>query len=286
VKKAIKKLLNTIPEIDIVWCFETNIYQDLSIFGKCKKVFHVVDPINIKNTKISKTADLTVCISNRILNQFKNICEKKVFINHGISAVAINQGKEIDFENYQLGAVINAGYIGNLSREIIDIKTIRKIVAENPSIIFHFWGPGNESNLGGETDALLQSLIQFENVIFHSVIPSSELINTIKNMDLFLLAYNNIKGVYDGSNSHKILEYLVTGKVVVSTYIDQYNDYEFKDYLVMSHEGNNDLLPSKFREVVNNISFYNSSKKMRNRREFALSNSYVLNAKKILALLN
>ncbi len=284
VKAWIKRVLKKLPAIDIVWCFETNIFRDLSIFKKSKRIFHVVDPVNEKLTGVAKTADLTVCISNRILKQFDGMQVKKIFINHALSAIAIQQSKAIDLTNYRPPARPRVGYIGNLSRAIIDTRVIQAIVLDNPAIDFHFWGPGTESNLGGETLILIESLQHLKNVFFHPPIPSAELIDTIRDMDIFLLAYKNIEGVYDGSNSHKLLEYLATGKVVVATYIDQYSAATFYSLLQMSRDGENDKLPAVFKSVAGDIAFWNTSDNMQKRRDFATGQSYTTNATRILAL--
>ena len=286
VKRWIKKLLLQLSDIDIIWCFETNIFRDFSIFGLRKKIFHVVDPIDEKLTGIAATADLTVCISNRILKQFDNVVGKKIFVNHGLSKNAIQQAKSIDFEKYIVPARLQAGYVGNLSRAIIDTGVIYNIARDNPSIDFHFWGPGTESNLGGETLLLINDLRHLKNVFFNPPVSSMDLINTIKGMDIFLLAYKKVKGAHDASNAHKILEYLATGKLVVSTYIDQYNAEKFENLLVMSPEDENNKLPGIFKTSVDQIATWNSIQKMQSRRIFAVEHSYLHNAAAILSIIN
>jgi len=286
VKNWVNKVLKKLPVIDIVWCFETNIFRSLSIFKKVKKIFHVVDPINEKQTVVSKSADLTVCISNRILKQFNGISVKKIFINHALSGITIQKAKGIEFSRYLVSGRLSAGYIGNLSRAIIDTETIYTIVQENQEIDFHFWGPGAEGNLGGETHILIESLKHLDNVIFHHPIPSVELIDVIQDVDIFLLAYKKIKGAHDASNAHKILEYLATGKVVVSTYIDQYSSNEFENYIQMSPEDENSKLPQVFKNVVDNMTFWNNKYNLEMRRDFAINNSYKENVTRILALIN
>ena len=287
VRSWIKKILKKLPKIDIVWCFESNIFKSLQVFKKSKRIFHVVDPMNENLIAVAKTVDLTVCVSKRILQQFESIHGvKKMTLNHALSRNAIQQAKEIDFNNYLIPDKLRVGYIGNLSLNLIDRKTINTIIYNNPMTEFHFWGPGKGSNLGGETNELIDSLEHLGNVFFHKAIPSEDIINTIKHMDIFLLAYNNFLGYFDGSNSHKILEYLATGKVVVSTYIDQYSGEEFADFLLMSPDGENDKLPQLFKDVVDYIDIWNSNDKMQMRREFATNQSYQANVANILALIN
>jgi glycosyltransferase involved in cell wall biosynthesis len=285
VRKWLKKVLKRLPSIDTVWCFETNIISNLAYFGKMKKILHVVDPLDERMRSIGKNADLIVCVSNRILDQFKHVDVKKDFINHALSDEAIKNACSFDAAELYRSPGRKVGYAGNLFRQIIDTNVIISVVNENPGIEFHFWGSYDslKNNLGAEDQTMLKHLQELPNVVFHGAVPASALIPAMKNMDAFLLVYKPIAGFYDSSNSHKLLEYWATGKVVISTYIDQYSGNEFNDFLRMNKENHNGDFPAMFTEVMNDLDSWNAPEKMNKRRDFALKQSYSNNAKKILA---
>lgn len=280
----IRKLMKRLPSIGLVWCFDTNSIRNLSALGGMKKILHVVDPIDSRMISVSKETDLVVCVSHRILNQFRKLDVPKVFINHGLSEQALQQARSIDFPAYKLPGPVKAGYVGNLFRQVLNPGLVAKIVDQHPAIEFHFFGPYQTSDygLGGEGLSLAAHLADKANVTFHGPVASNELIRRISGMDVFLLAYQSLPGFYDSSNSHKILEYLATGKVVVTTYIDQYAGPEFSEMLLMADEDNPEKLPQLFNRVVNDLITWNSLQRMEKRRRYALSNSYMNHVQRIL----
>jgi hypothetical protein len=90
-------------------------------------------------------------------------------------------------------------------------------------------------------------------------------------LDIFLLCYSGDKNVAEMANPHKMLEYLSTGKAVVSHYVDEYIGYPD---LIEMVESNREL-PVKFKEVVRKIEYYNSPIKSEARKVFAFQNTYM-----------
>lgn len=281
-RRWVSKLRRSLSEIDVVWCFEPNILSDFRGFKSRYQVLHIVDPVSPQSVGLGAHADLIVAVSNRILQQFEKIDRPKLFVNHALSAHAIRQARQISIQPSGKRDQIQVGYVGNLFRRIIDTEVISTIVAENPEVSFHFWGPIDKSNLGSDAQSLYEYLYNRPNVRFHGAIPSADILPTIAGMDLFLLCYKSLENVYDSSNSHKLLEYWATGRVVVSTYIDQYNAPEFEKFLVMSPEHQNNRLPELFKKVVSCLKEYNTEDAMRQRSAYACSNSYEANARLIL----
>jgi hypothetical protein len=83
------------------------------------------------------------------------------------------------------------------------------------------------------------------------------------------------------ANSHKILEYLHSGKVTVATFTDEYKD---KRELLEMVDNSNDYI-EKFKEVVKNLEIYNAKEKQQQRIEFAKSHSYDNQLNKIVSLI-
>jgi hypothetical protein len=92
-------------------------------------------------------------------------------------------------------------------------------------------------------------------------------------MDAFLICYDILKDQCHGTNYHKVMEYLSTGKVIVSNNITTYSTLPNLIEMTASRTQNNDL-PTLFKQVVSNLQHYNQPNFIKLRQEFALSNLY------------
>jgi hypothetical protein len=88
--------------------------------------------------------------------------------------------------------------------------------------------------------------------------------------DIMLFCYQERYQNDQATNSHKLMEYLGSGKVIVSTFT---KEYELNHDLIAMTRRNSDL-PDVFRTVVNDLSFYNSDTLSGKRVDFAKDNSY------------
>jgi len=95
---------------------------------------------------------------------------------------------------------------------------------------------------------------------------------------VFLICYKPDYINYHGENSHKILEYLSTGKTVVSSHISLYSDSQL---LSMAKKDRNEELISIIDDVISNIEKYNAPDLMKQRILFALENTYANHIHKI-----
>ena len=86
-----------------------------------------------------------------------------------------------------------------------------------------------------------------------------------------------------GANSHKLLEYLAFGKIVVSnkvsTYLDKYPEIVKK--INMVHEETNSTFIDLFRDAVENLDIHNSFENQEYRIKFANQFTYEEQVKKI-----
>lgn len=288
-KFQIKKILKLIDsEIDIVWCFEFNLFSDLKLFNAKYSIYHPVDPVNYKyQINPAKTADIVLSVSENILSKFKNIKTNKFLINHGLNNNFKSFAEKRILENqYKKADKIRVGYIGNLTRPIIDKNRFINLIDNNKSIEFHFWGPySNNNNLSGDEDNepyFIEYLKTKENVFLHGNKTKQELILEIKDIDIFILFYIEDKLTSDRSNSHKIIEYLATGIVVFSNEISHYKS--FNDLILMS---DNDFeINNLFKKIIDNLEFYNSKEFMEKRIDFALDNTYEKQIVRIERIIN
>jgi hypothetical protein len=157
------------------------------------------------------------------------------------------------------------------------------IISNNPLLDFYFIGPYEESNIDikKRNSKLIDSLQNFENVTLVGVVASEDLNGYLQHFDAFLMCYSGDKNTSEMANPHKILEFLSTGKVIVSHYIDEYKNYN--DIICMSKNNNN--LGKLFKDVVANLDYYNSNRKRYNRLKLAKNNTYKKQLNRIEKLL-
>ena len=90
-------------------------------------------------------------------------------------------------------------------------------------------------------------------------------------MDAFLFIYSPVKEMNGASNAHKLLEYISTGKVVISTHV---STYAGMDLLLMSGPADEHALPGMFARAVGELSVHNSVERQVSRIRYALDNTY------------
>lgn len=281
----IKKILTKINEpLDVVWSFDQAKFQNLKQFKATTTIFHPVDYIvkeSIFLTKIANHADVVFSVSQSILNKISTSTPKH-FINHGIDELFLEENESSEKPIFIRPNSLNVGYVGNLQMKLIDYINLIKTVRENPIVNFVFIGPDKKSNLGGQQQFKeLDTLKSFKNTFFTGELSKTELVKIIPFFDAFWLCYHHIKFPTEVSNSHKILEYLSTGKVVVSNYISAYQNESLLEMVK-----DNNLLSEKIKEVTSQLDFYNSPEKQQQRIAFAKENTYQKQLERIEKIIN
>jgi glycosyltransferase involved in cell wall biosynthesis len=284
----VRKLLKEIGPVDIVWSFDLgNLYPFRLLGNKAFKVFHPVDePLNKTAIEAARDADIIFSVTQEILEKYKTFQAPKHFINHGVSddfLQGVNQHK-------MLTSSVRVGFAGNLLRGDIDREILLKIMRENPTVIFECWGSyaRAQSNIGGGEDAatrdFITSLRELKNVILHGPVPSAVLAKAVHDMDAFLICYDVQKDQSKGTNYHKILEYLSTGKVVISNNVTTYQHDPLLIAMTQERLHNRDL-PGLFRNIIDNLHQYNSMDKQEYRIAFARDNTYTRQIERIEKIL-
>ncbi|MFM7851883.1 MAG: hypothetical protein ACKO96_08190 [Flammeovirgaceae bacterium] len=275
-KYHVKEILKKIgPRVDIVWSFDLgNIYPFSFFPHNTFKIFHPVDePLNQTALDSGVGADVVFSVTKEILEKYQSISVTKSFINHGVSDDFLNQPERLKDEKE-----IKVGYTGNLLRRDIDRKTLLTIIAENPHVTFEFWGSiDNSSNLGATLDTgstqFIDALRNFKNAILHGEVRSEDLANRIQFMDAFLICYDIQLDQSKGTNYHKIMEFLSTGKIVISNNVSVYKDQPHLVRMPLSRSNNNELT-AIFKQTINEIELVNSASNRQLRKDFARDNSY------------
>ena len=277
--KQIKDILSCIGDkVDIVWSFDLENLYPLHNFATSLKIFHPVDePRSQQALQAANGAQVLFSVTTEILEKYQHLPAKKYFINHGLTEefVVASVDNNIGKGNVNL----QVGLSGNWLRQDIDHACLLNIITENPAIRFNFWGSYKlrDTNIGGSNDEdtrnFIEALIKLPNVVMHGVVSSVQLAIAFKDIDLFLICYDVMKDQSKGTNYHKVMEYISTGKVTVSNNITTYQRYPELVQMVAERD-NNDKLPALFHEVVTNISYYNSDELNQMRKDFARNNTY------------
>lgn len=273
--------------VDIVWSFDLSHVFPFEAFPKrCLKIFHPVDePMNPTALNAARGADIVFSTAREILDKYQFSKTPSHVINHGLAGEFL----EVPV-NIRSGHPLHVGLSGNFLRHDIDRPVLKKIIEENPDCIFECWGSyeWKDANVGGWNDnttrEFIRDLKSKNNVVFHGVVPPAKLAAEFARMDLFLICYNLNAANRTGPNYHKVLEYLSTGKVIVSNYLSTYTD--MRHLIAMcSRPDSNDDLPAIFKQVVHSISDHNSNDLLQQRRAYAEDNTYHAQVDRIARLI-
>jgi hypothetical protein len=265
-----KKLakITGVTNFDVVWSFNPFILQNLEVFGASVNIYHPVDlHFSELDLQIAAKCDYLFCTSDAILERYSHVKVPKYQINHGLSSVFLDVKNNCDEFIVENGKKRFA-YVGNLQSRFLQFDVLSQVVVENPDVDFYFIGPERKSNFGEFKTFDYSALKELDHTHFLGVLESAKLAEILACFDGFIVSYHSDNPVYL-SNLHKTLEYLSTGKVVVTNYIDQYKG---SDLIAMVDEI--DQLPEKFKEVVANIEVYNTEDLIAKRIEFAHQNTY------------
>ena len=233
------------------------------------------EPLNPPAIQSAKGAEIIFSVTKEILEKYKTLAVPKYCINHGLSSefILANANHKQDED------ACRVGISGNLLRPDIDRQILLDIIMQNPAILFECWGPfqPKQSNIGGVEDDEVRNFIfslqQMPNLTLHGAVPTSALAKEFQRMDAFLICYDVSKDQSKGTNYHKVIEYISTGKVIISNNITTYQDLQDLVVMVQARDDNREL-PKLFKEVMQNLASYNREQLSEKRKAFALNNTY------------
>lgn len=290
---VLKKTIGRQP--DVVWCFDPYRFQNLQWFKAPVSIFFGADLFsrNILPEE-SSTADICFGVSDTITDLLRQTGKNVYFINHGLNRFFADTARGY-LSSLVNGNVQNlpkknltVGYVGNLLMEAPDRKTMKQVIAAYPDIKFIFWGQyKKEGNLvayeNPEVFAFIDYLKSQPNVVLRGAVHPSVLSEECKEVDIFWLCWQlNISKIWDGSNSHKVMEYLSTGKPVVSHYMSTYKDTQLIDMLPTK---DNSGYVQLFDQVVKRVKEGEPMDRIKARIEFSMSNTYMSHISDIEALI-
>lgn len=293
--RKIKRAIGYIP--DVVWCFDPSRFRNLLWFGARHSIFFGADLFpDGRVSGEAKTADICLGISDTIVQSMQGHVKAPVyFLNHGLSKTFADlaENKLAALRNVATSdmpkSVLRIGYVGSLVHEALDRKTMQLVISQHPELEFVFWGQYEKrGNFVAYESEEVFSFIDFlkaqPNVELRGAVLTDQLSREMQEIDLFWLCWDlQKKGVWDGSNSHKVLEYLSTGRPVVSHYMSSYKTSNLIDML---NDKSNKEFPNLFDMVVSRVMLGEPNEQMINRIEFALENTYDNNIKVIEKLVD
>jgi hypothetical protein len=243
-KRHIQKMEKAIGQFDLVWSFDLTGAIPLKYFNANRKIFFAADwPPNKDAVDAAESADLVVSVAQEILDQYPEN-HKKLLVSHGVAQCFIDAGK-IPFS--KTDEQFRIGMSGNFLRPDIDRTVLLDIIASFPDILFECFGAyeAKNSNLGGAKDqdtiAFIEALKAAPNVLLHGMLAPEKLALELRRMDAFLICYNVEKDQSKGTNYHKVSEYLMYGRPIVSNYVSAY-DFEGSGVSLVSKSENNSKL--------------------------------------------
>lgn len=276
-RKQAKKIARKIAQkIDIVWDFDCNfMFGRLKDFGAALNIFHPVD--SGSEYPRYKLPDIVFSVSPVLLKKYALGDVPFHFINHGLTGafeqLAVEELENTEETDYDKKQILDIGYFGNLKHRAIDRQAFRLIIEQNPDHHFHFWGPYElkQSEQNPDLKDFIQFLSDRENCFLYGTVSQDEIAKRSRNIDVFLTCYQKM-ATYHADNSHKILEYLSTGKVVVSNFLSVYAN---EAVLQMPDDFSNEKLPEIFKETIQEIKHHNAYEQRKERLNFALENTYI-----------
>jgi hypothetical protein len=265
---------------DVVWCFDVNLYSDLRCFRAPLKIFHPVDQVLLSyQADVAASADAVLSVSDEILRNMQQHGTPQLRVEHGLAPefVALAERRFSETE-YHRNDPIRVGYVGNLLMPYVDREVLLDLIAGHEQMKFHFWGPRSpdESNVGAENSRasaeFIRALESRPNVVLHGPQPPSALAQQIGDVDLLLMCYSVARDPNRGCNSHKILEYMSTGRAIVANHVSDYANKQ--DLIEMMSADGSGTMAELFDNVVRKIDRHNSPERRHMRLAYALDNSY------------
>jgi len=281
---------------DLVISFDPCRFENLKWFGAEKTLFFAAD-LYLSSSVPGEvgTADICLGVSPTIVNLLNKNNPASYYINHGVNAVFVEMAKRQKkqmtlFKGLVPSKAQTAGYIGNLLIGSLDRETMRRVIISHPKITFIFWGQydrGQDNMVAHEAKEVwdfIDFLKESANVILRGPKNQEELALEILQADFFWVCYDlHVSWQVDGSNSHKILEYLATGRPVIANHTLAYNH---TDLIYMLQENNNSSYCSLFDKTVEQIKFGEKEELINSRLDFALANAYSRHIELIDSLLS
>ena len=255
-------------QFDIIWSFDNSVFFDFDTLPKAVvKITHIVDlNQHFETARAASTADYCFCTTDIIRNRLLQFNPRVSKILHGCHVPAC-------FNRIaRTSTAVRVVYSGNLAMPSIDWIVLDNIVGDNATTEFCFIGPGNNRFDGdvGMNDAK-RRVLAADNTKVLGTVSSDMLQGYYRSADLLIIAYREEFHAYQ-ANPHKMMEYLASGKMIVSSYCAEYSDLSKKGLIMMSDR--NAEFPECFSRALKELPRWNTEVLGKERQQFAGENTY------------
>lgn len=254
--------------IDIVWLFENSRFFDMSFAEGRRRIYQQVDlNQDFHPVEAARSADLAIALSEPIERRIRPAAPHYLRLGHGVATLEEAPVAEAALNERFPSDMKHAVLVGNLDIPYLDIELLADLVADNPSVRFHFVG-------GYKKDKrFYQSLGAAPNVVWWGFQPAEALPSILRRADVLLLAYLAEKWRDQLANPHKLLEYLASGRPVLTTETLEYATRP--DLVHMATDR------ASYRQLFLKCLAENSKDATERRRRFAAEQSYSNQIKRI-----
>ena len=261
-----------LTNFDIVWSFDPYRFQCLKIFGAAVNIYFSADwhvATKLQN-RIVANADIVFCPSRALLSFIKT-GTPAYFLSHAVSEYFFTDAVVTNVPGKNQ---VKVGYVGNLQSKFLHFSLLKNVIQENRTCDFLF--------VGDDSSGEIQSLMKFENVYFFGKISNEKVPSFLNACDILLLCYDTENYGVEASNSHKIMEYLASGRSVISTRVREYED---QPELILMPDANSGL-PALLQKVALELSHFNSIVMQERRKHFARKHTYPSQLERVDNLIN
>ncbi len=253
--RVIKKLENLADcRFNIIWSFDNSVFTDFNT-DQYLCISHIVDfSQDFSFERAAKNADINLAVSENIREKQLKYNIHSYKIGHALDDMFLDHSfmkKQCELPGKNR---IKALTIGNLKSAYIDWNLAISVYEHFKNIDFVHIGPyGNEK-------------IEKDNVFFIGAKNKSELPGLMQSADFLFIFYDYEKHKDQLTNSHKILEFLSSGKALVC---NKFSDYEEVDLLYQCANPED-----YFRAIHKVIDKKEDSELVKKRQTFASQKTY------------
>lgn len=262
-------------KFDLIWSFDNSVFFDFSALSELTyKISHIVDlNQDFQTAKAANTANLCIGVIPQIVKRLKQYNRNTILVSHGFAVTKETHSKTLPGKNK-----IKALYAGNMAMPYIDWDILFESIKHSGEIDFIFLG----SNLLAAKKKLAQ-LTSAENVFFLEPVPATELPSYLISSDILILAYTQ-EYFSNYASPHKMLQYLASGKIILSSSIRQYS--QLAKYGLIFIANNSQEFVDSLQTISKNIDKHNSNSNMEKRRKYVIGETYDDKIDLIESLLN
>jgi hypothetical protein len=273
VLKKLEKLCE--GKFDIVWSFDNSLFFNFNAFSKeILKISHIVDfNQDFVFRGAASTADFCFSPNQFIIEKFLKYNNRTYFINHGVAIQDNIASVDLVLPGRNEAKTL---YGGNIDIDYFDWDTFERVVDENLKVDFILAGPW-------KMKYKKRQFLLKPNVYYLGVLEKDVLLHYYRLADILLLCYKAGDYKEQLANPHKMMEYLASGKMICTTFTEEYKFLSDKELISMS-KGNNNF-PDLYKDVFDDLEYWNADEKKALRKAFALKNTYGKQIKRIEKLI-